>query len=185
MSQEDETQKAGSADTQKNTQTTQTAETGGQQKPPWDAENFDAERAWKLVTDLREDNTKVKGDRDALATKVKAHEDATKSDQEKLTERSTSAEKTATEAQQEAARLRVALRKGLTETQAKRLVGTTEKELEKDADDLVASFKTEVTEEETSTRRRPQERLKSGVAPGAEAEKNDPASLAARVKRRW
>ncbi len=38
------------------------------------------------------------------------------------------------------ARLQVALKKGLTEAQAKRLIGNTVEDLEKDADDLLASF---------------------------------------------
>jgi hypothetical protein len=53
-------------------------------------------------------------------------------------------------AEQESMRLRVALRKGLNETQAKRLVGTTEEELESDAEELVKTFRpsTESEEEE-------------------------------------
>lgn len=40
----------------------------------------------------------------------------------------------------EVLKYRVALRKGLTEVQAKRLVGTTEEELEEDAEELLSSF---------------------------------------------
>jgi hypothetical protein len=40
----------------------------------------------------------------------------------------------------EVLRYRVALRKGLTEVQAKRLLGSTEEELEQDAEELLASF---------------------------------------------
>lgn len=56
-------------------------------------------------------------------------------------EASRKAAERATKAEGELLRLRVAMRKGLTETQAKRLIGNTEEELEDDADDLLATFK--------------------------------------------
>lgn len=158
---------------------------GESRKPPWGSdEEFDADKAWKLIENLRGDNDSLKGERDELRGKVKDHEDASKSDQEKLQERATGAETDAKQAKADAARLRVALRKGLTETQAKRLVGETEEELEQDADDLLESFR-DAEGEQGSTPRRPRERLRPGAAPGADPEPNDPAELAKSVSRDW
>lgn len=168
-------------------------EEGGEQKPPEDQEppwgsdeNFDPKRAWKLIQDVRGDLDKVKSDRDAAQAKVKEHEDATKSDQEKLEERASGAEKGEKDAKLEAAKLRVALKKGLDETQAKRLVGETEEELEQDADELLESFKGEGGDEEgEKPRQRPTERLRPGAAPSADAGETDPAKLADEVGRSW
>ncbi len=155
--------------------------------PPWgDDTNFDPERAWKLITDTRADRDKIKTERDQLRTRVQEHEDATKTEQERATERAAEAERLASSATLEAARLRVALKKGLTELQAKRLVGETEEELEQDADDLLASFQTEDDRQEPDPLRpRPRERLRPGAAPSAEPEVTDPAKLADLVPRRY
>src|SRR4051812_17175213 len=75
-----------------------------EQKPPWgDDKDFDPARAWKLLQDRGGDLDKIKSERDALAEKVKKHEDATKSDQEKLAERTTAAETRAKQATADAA----------------------------------------------------------------------------------
>jgi len=151
-------------------------------KPPWgDEKDFNPEKAWKLIQNLRGDSDKSKAERDSLAKKVKEHEDASKTESEKAAERAAQAEKTAATATVEAARLRVALKKGLTEAQAKRLIGDSEEDLAKDADELLASFKSEG--DETSHRTTPRERLRPGAAPSAEPEENDPAKLAAKVER--
>lgn len=75
-----------------------------------------------------------------LAAKAKQLEDSKKTETEKLGEKLTAAEKRAVEAEQRALRLEVASAKGLTQAQAKRLVGTTKEELEADADELLTSF---------------------------------------------
>jgi hypothetical protein len=120
-----------------------------------------------------------------LAKKAKVLEDAQKSEGERLTEAKTASDKEASDAKQEAARLRVALKKGLTETQAKRLVGETEEELEADADDLLNSFKPaeeeaeeEESQEDAETKRRPKEKLRPGATPSAEEEETNPRKLA-------
>ncbi len=162
-----------------------TAAGGQEPTPPWGSdENFDPQRAWKLIQDVRGDLDKIKGERDDLRSKVTAHEDASKSDQEKLADRASGAEDRATRAEQEAARLRVALKKGLTETQAKRLVGDTEEDLEKDADELLASFKQD-DDGGQEPRRLPRERLRPGAAPSSEPEDTDPEKLAAKIPRMY
>ncbi|WP_432034586.1 hypothetical protein [Streptomyces antibioticus] len=79
-------------------------------------------------------------DLEPLAAKAQELEDAKKTEAEKLNEKLTAAEKRAAEAESKAMRLEVAAAKGLTEAQAKRLVGATRAELEADADELLASF---------------------------------------------
>jgi hypothetical protein len=66
--------------------------------------------------------------------------DADKSELQKAADAREAAEKRATEAELRVLRLEVAAEKGLTATQAKRLVGATRDELIADADDLIASF---------------------------------------------
>lgn len=159
--------------------------TGGDdsQKPPWgDDDDFDPERAWKLIQKLRASDKTQEVER--LRAELKRHEDSQKTDAQKLEERATTAEQTAAAATREAARLRVALRKNLTEAQARRLVGDTEEELEADADELLASFKQD--DDGAEPQRRPRERLRPGAVRRSsddDDDENDPAKLAALVPR--
>ena len=106
--------------------------------PPWGTdEEFNPEKAWKLIQDLRSDKDKLK----PLADKARELEDAQKSEVDKLNDRIKELEPTA----KEAARLRVALDKGLTLKQAKRLSGDTEEEMSADADELLEDLGTRPT----------------------------------------
>lgn len=79
--------------------TTEPTETTPEPKPPWgDDSNFDAQKAWKLITDLREDNKKRTSAEVArlqkqldelkpLAAEAQKLRDEKKSDVERLTER--------------------------------------------------------------------------------------------------
>ena len=107
--------------------------------------------------------------------KVQEFEDAQKSEVDKLNDRIKELEPTA----HEAARLRVALDKGLTLKQAKRLSGDTEEELAADADDLLEDLGTRPT---IPTRPSGQG---GGSAPSDADDIRSPAELAnAVVKRR-
>lgn len=75
-----------------------------------------------------------------LAEKGEQLEQASKSEVERLTEQLEDARRTGSTATVERDRLRVAIAKGLTPAQAKRLVGTTEEELAADADELLADL---------------------------------------------
>ena len=155
-----------------------------------DDEPWDEERARKTIKQQRAaqhaaekaQRAAEKRARDAEA-RVKELEDAQKTDEEKREEAKAAAEREGSAAKAEALRLKVALRKGLTETQAKRLVGESEEELEADADELLASFKTDEGGGEDEVPRRPAERLRPGAAPGAESEETDPRKLAELVHR--
>lgn len=103
-----------------------------------DPKPTDTVEFWKAKS--REQEKRAKENADA-ARKLKTIEDAAKSETEKLSERLTVAEKRANDAELSALRLEVASSKGLNVSQARRLVGATKDELEKDADDLLSSFK--------------------------------------------
>lgn len=76
-------------------------------------------------------------DLQAKAAKFDEIEQASRSDVEKASERAASAERERDDARGRLDRLEVALEKGLTPSQAKRLVGGTREELEADADELL------------------------------------------------
>lgn len=76
----------------------------------------------------------------ALALRLKEIEDKDKTEVERLTAQVAALTKERDSATVSSARLRVALDKGLTPTQAKRLVGDTEDELAADADELLSDL---------------------------------------------
>ena len=74
------------------------------------------------------------------AAKFDELDQASKTEQERLTERLTAAEARAVEVEARALRLEVAAENNLTPAQAKRLVGNSREELEADAKELLATF---------------------------------------------
>lgn len=120
-----------------------------------------------------------------LAARLKEIEDRDKSDGEKQSERLAAAEKRANDAEARAMRLEIAATKGLTASQAKRLVGTTKEELEADADELLADFAPANGGDESKPTPggRPKERLRGGGDPTEEVEETDPRKLAEMVSR--
>jgi len=89
---------------------------------------------WKQKA--REQEKRAKENADA-AKRLAEIEESQKSEADKSADRLSKAEATATEATARADRAEVALAKGLTLSQAKRLVGNTREELEADADELL------------------------------------------------
>jgi len=139
---------------------------------------------WKAQSRKHEGRSKENAD---AAKRLKELEDANKSETQKLADDKAASDKVAASAQGELLRLRVAMRKGLTEVQAKRLVGDTEEELEADAEELLASFKPADSDTDDGPKTkptRPKERLRSGAAPDEEPDETDPHKLAAMVPRR-
>ena len=104
-------------------------------------------------------------------------EDSKKSELDKANERAAAAEKLAAESTSALVRHQVAAAKGLSEAQAKRLVGATREELEADADDLLASFKVEQPKKATEVI---PGKPKDGASPGESGE-IDPQKLAAEL----
>jgi hypothetical protein len=129
-----EQQSAEATATEATTESTEKQETGSEEQQPKPTETVDF---WKQKA--REQEKRAKDNADA-AKRLGEIEDAQKSETQKLTDRAEKAEKRADEAEGRLARLEVALDKGLTPSQAKRLVGNTREELEADADELLADI---------------------------------------------
>lgn len=134
---------------------------------------------WKALARKHEKAAKENAD---AARRLAEIEQSGKSEQERLAEGRQAAEERAATAEREAARLRVALRKGLTDVQARRLVGDSEEELEADADELLATF-APAQVSDTDLPSRPRERLRPGARPGATPDETDPAKLAEAIPR--
>lgn len=134
------------------------------------------------------------------AQKLAESEEADKSEVQRAVDKAAAAEARAKTAELRAARLEVAAAKGLSPTLAARLVGETREELETDADELMTQLKSGGNDGSgNGTGRpgeggkapggtpaatgRPRESLRSGSAPQAEPEENDPTKLAALIPR--
>lgn len=119
--------------------------------------------------------TAEKALRDAEA-RLKAVDDADKSEVEKLTAQVAELSKTAEAATARADRFEVAAAKGLSLAQARRLVGTTKEELEQDAAEMRAELGLDKVEGKKQSGR-PKEDLKLGAS-NEESEEVDPKKLA-------
>jgi len=125
------------------------------------------------------------GDYDDLQKKASEFDklqESQKTEIQKVSDRATHHETRANDAELRALRLEVAIEKGLTATQAKRLVGKTKDELSADADELVGSFKP-ASNEGAKPSGLPKERVRGGSDPTEDAEEMDPRKLAARIPR--
>jgi hypothetical protein len=154
-------------------------------------EPYDEERAKAKISKANSEAANLRKrlkELEPLAKRARELEDAQKSESEKLTDAKTTAEREAASAKAEVARLRVAIEKGLTAVQAKRLVGETEEELAADADELLASFKSpeddpkpgdDPKDPKPDIKRRPTEKLTPGSVPEVDPdEETDPRKLA-------
>src|SRR5690554_3371888 len=133
-----------------------TGGTSDGQSPPWgDAANFDPEKAWNLIQNLRkekgipvEEFEKERKAREALEEKFSklgealgvSQPDEGKTDVEQLTERLTAFEQQLSQERLARWRAEIAHEKGLTPAQAERLRGETREELAADADELLSLF---------------------------------------------
>jgi polyhydroxyalkanoate synthesis regulator phasin len=175
-------------------------------KPPWGSdEDFNPQKAWDLIQNLRGDLKTAKDDatatkaklstveseRDAALKQVTDKEEAGKSESEKLTGRFAEMEKQLADERQARIRAEVASAKGLSPAQAKRLAGTTKEELEADADEILEAFPTPSggggggKEQATSgpPNQRPAADLQGGSNPAEVEEKVDIAKLADAIPR--
>lgn len=147
---------------------------------------FDAERAKRELNKKNNEAANLRKrlkELEPLAAKAKELEDASKTESERLSERATSAEAKASKAEAEAMRLRVALSKGLTLSQVKRLQGTTEEELEADADEYLEELGAKKEDPPPRVPGKPRESLRGGGKPDDEPEETDPRKLAAAIRR--
>lgn len=136
--------------------------------PPWGSEDeFNPEKAWKLIQDLRRDKERLK----PLADKAKELEDASKTEGERLAEQAAEAASRAEAAERRALLAEArAERPSLTPAQVARLQGDTVDELLADAEELYGPIESQATPKPT---RRPTERLTPGAVPGAAPEPSD------------
>lgn len=156
-----------------------TPETGDEPEETKPAPRSDDHDVEKLKAALRKANKEAEQTR----LKLKEFEDRDKTESEKLADTNRTLEERARKAEIDLCRYRVAMRKGLTETQARRLVGESEEEFESDADELVAAFKgSEPEAAPPATGGRPKEKLKPGAVADAEPDP-DPAEVVAAIPR--
>lgn len=142
---------------------------------------------WKALS--RKHETRA-AENAAAATKLQELEDGNKSEIQRLTDRATEAARKAEEAESRAnaaelaaLRFKVATSKGLTPTQAGRLQGTNEAELETDADELITSFAPAEDSTHRPPVRRPAPRLRGTADPEEEPEETDARALIKDVPR--
>lgn len=148
---------------------------------------------WKALA--RKHEAEVKRLRPAAERMAQA-DDATKSEIQRAADKAAAAEARAKAAETRADRLEVAAAKGLSPSLAARLVGETREELEADAEELLKVVKpaegndagggangAAAASGTSDGRARPREALRSGTAPQAEPEENDPTKLAALIPR--
>jgi DNA segregation ATPase FtsK/SpoIIIE-like protein len=145
--------------------------------PDPDPPNHEAEaRKWKALARKHEKQAKANATK---ATKLDELEEASKTEIQKAADKAALSEKRATEAELKATRFEVAQGKEVPAKLMKFLTGSSKEELEESADELLAAFKDDTSDNGT----RPKEKLKPGAAPGGEPEENDPARLAAKIPR--
>lgn len=120
-----------------------------------------------------------------LEARLKELEDKDKSEVEKLRDEVTELTKKLGESDAKTLRSEVAIAKGLTAAQAKRLVGTTREELETDADEILEAFPTGGGTPKPPPSRKPAPNLRGGTEPDSNDQdvETDPAKLAANVPR--
>lgn len=116
------------------TETEPVAPAESEKDTDWKAE---AEK-WKTLSRKNEERAKAA---EPAAKKLAEIEEQQKTELEKAQARADAAEASAAKATTDALRAQVALDKKLTPSQAKRLVGATQEELEADADELLADLK--------------------------------------------
>lgn len=115
---------------------TGTTETGSETDPPPKTQDNRLPDDHPAALALKAANKEA----ETLRLKVKEFEDQGKSELDKAAAKAAEAEQRAAEAEAKALRLEVAAAKGLTPSQAKRLIGSTQEELEADADEILADF---------------------------------------------
>lgn len=152
--------------------------------PPTPPEPPDPEPKPDDVDAMKSALKKANNEAAAARAKLKELEDANKTEAEKLSDRASTAEQRASEAEARLLKLEIGAAKGLTAKQAARLVGTTTEELEADADELLATFAPANGEQKPppAPGSKPKENLKPGSGdPDAPVEETDLKKLGERM----
>lgn len=156
-----------------------------------DAERVDDLPPWaqKLVRRTRDEakryRTQVR-ELEPLAQQARDAAEADKTELQRALEAQAAAEAARDDATAQLARTQVALSKGLTAAQAKRLQGSTVEELEADADELLELLApaAPAPDDRPDARRRPVERLRGGTQPDAPAGDLTPEQISERMRSR-
>lgn len=154
-------------------------------QPDDDAPPHGDEPDWK--TEARKWEKRAKENSDAAA-RLKEIEDEQKSEQQKLADQLEDARNEGASAKTEAARLRAAIKYGLSEDDLDLLGTGTADEIEDRAARLAKRLgldSNDDDEDEPRVTRRPKERLRPGATPSSEPEETDPIKLAAQVPRMY
>lgn len=168
------------------TDTTTDSKPDDGKKPVFDGE-FDADRAARLVANLRADLDKAKADLKTATDTLTAQADAEKSDLQKAQDRIAALEKENVSIKTEALRVRIAAKHNLPEDVHEFLVGDTEEEMEKRATALAKYAKKGETEETGETSEipgKPKTRLVPGHTSGDDDAAFDPKAIAAAIRER-
>lgn len=160
--------------------------TGKPANPPAPADLGDGGK--KALEDERRARRDAERQLKDLQTKVQELEDKDKSETDKLRDQVAQLTKERDEHAAKVLRHEVAMAKGLTAAQAKRLAGSTKEELEADADEILETFGGKKPDDETGgatpPSRRPVATLNGGSDPTPpEPDETDPTKLAASVPR--
>jgi hypothetical protein len=138
----------------------------------------------KALKAERERARRLEREHKAAVAELAKLRDAGKSEHEKALEKAKTAEERASKAEAHALRLEVAFEKGLTASQARRLVGATREELEADAEDLLTSFgKASDEAPKGPPSRTPKEKMRSATPPEDEPDPDDTVAAILKAKR--
>lgn len=154
--------------------------------PPW-GDDFDAEKAWKLVRNLRADKEKLAArpvlsdEQQQQLDEYNALVEASKTDAQRREEAANAAQRERDEAQAELTRLRIAMRHGISEEDFDLLGSGTEEEVAARALKIAAkneaarqaALEAAVTGPATPAPRRPSARLQPGASPAPDPVRDD------------
>jgi hypothetical protein len=152
----------------------------GGRKAPWDAEDFDAEKARRLFSNMQSDLDKAKTARDDFKKKYEDGENAKLTDQQRAEKERDDSKAETTNVRLENARLRALIKHGLDEEDLDFIGGATPEEIEANAQKYADRNKDRRSAPQSQ---RPKTRLKGGTDPGSEPDELDPTKLAEAIPR--
>ena len=155
--------------------------------PPW-GDDFDAEKAWRLIVNLRTDVSGLKTDRDDARTALQAREDAEKSESEKAVARAERAEADLKDERRKGLVSAAALKHNLPDDVLEFLTGDDAEAIEAKAARLGALGGSKVETEEKSGGEEIPGKPKAALRPGHGGEETpafDPAAIAQAARERF
>lgn len=149
-------------------------------KAPWDAENFDSDRAAALLRNLDADLKKAQAERDEFKQKHDDAENAKLSDLQRAEKERDDNAKLASDLSLENARLKALIKHGLDEEDLEFIGGQTPDEIATRAAKYAARH---VQKDAAPPSKRPTTRLRGGSDPNEEPDETDPRKLAEQIPR--